>query len=147
MYRGWHQTKLEKLKGYKSYHTPRPGGYGGVAIYVNCNIPSVLLSDYCLCDDIVELCTVKIDIGDSRYIVSSLYRPHDKHQKVSEFTSFMDNFLSQNIFTDNQTIISGDFNINLLEHETHPPTKPFHEHNAISRLFPPHIPSHKISWW
>ena len=50
----------------------------------------------------------------------------------------MDNFLSQNIFTDDQTIISGDFNINLLEHETHPPTNHFMS-TMQSLDFFPHI--------
>lgn len=72
---------LSKIEGYRSYHTHRPEGYGGVATYVNSNIPSTLLSDYCVCNDAIELCTAKIMIGSSSYTVSSLYRPHDKHRK------------------------------------------------------------------
>ena len=116
---------LNEIEGYKSYHTLRPDGYGGVAIYVKQDITSIPLSDYCLSNDIAELCTIKITIDNSNYVISSLYRPHDKHDKVNEFNLFMDNFLSQNIFIDNQTIVTGDFNINLLEHDTHLPTNHF----------------------
>jgi len=94
-------------------------------LYVNCNIPSSRLGDYCLCDDNAEICTAKITIGNIHYIVSSLYRPHDKHHNVNEFNTFIDNFLSQSIFLDNQTILTGDFNINLLEHDTYPPANDF----------------------
>ena len=116
---------FHEINGFKSYHTHRPDGYGGVAIYVNSNISSVPLNDYCICNDNVELCTVEIKINSSSYIISSLYRPHSKHLKVNEFTVFMDNLLSQSIFTDNNSIISGDFNINLLEHSTNSPTNNF----------------------
>ena len=51
---------LNEIEGFKSYHTHRPEGYGGVAIYMNNSFPSVLLSEYCLCDGNIELCTVKV---------------------------------------------------------------------------------------
>lgn len=123
---------LSKIEGCRSHHTHRRDGYGGVATYVNSNIPSTLLSDYCVCNDTIKLCTVKIMISISSY----LYLPYTvlmiNTKKVHDFDSFMDNFLSQNIFTNNynQSIISGDSNINLLQHET-PSDKPFFMHNAI----------------
>ena len=37
----------------------------------------------------------------------------------------MDQFLSQNALIDNQTIITGDLNVNLLEHDSYPPSNNF----------------------
>lgn len=117
-------TPLYEIEGYKSKYTHRPEGYGGVAIYINNIITSVLLSDLCLCPENVELCTVMISVGSPSYVVCSLYYPHSKHNKVNEFNIFMDNLISQSIFINNK-VLSGDFNINLPEHNTHPPTHSF----------------------
>lgn len=114
---------LHEIHGFKSYHTHRPGGRGGVAIYINSSIPSKQLNEYCFCDENVELCTVSIKFNNLSYTISSLYRPHDKHHKVNEFITFIENLLSQNIFLRTKTITTGDFNTNLLEHQTPPPNK------------------------
>ncbi len=116
---------LHEINGFKSYHTFRPVGYGGVAIYVKDSISSSPQIDYCMCTDNIELCTVKITVGNTSYVISSLYRPHSKHHQVKEFTDLMDELLSQNFFMNNKCIITGDFNINLLEHNDHPPTNNF----------------------
>ena len=113
------------IEGFNCFYTHRPGGCGGAAIFVNSNLSSTQLNDYCISDDNIELCTVGLTHGQSKYIITSVYRHHDKHHKVNEFNAFIDEFLSQNIFTNNQTIITGDININLLEHDSHPPTNNF----------------------
>lgn len=102
---------LHEIDGFKSYHTHRPDDFGGVATPVN----SVLFSDYWMCDENVELGSVRITVASSSCITASLYRPHSKHHRVNEFSASMDNFLSQSISTDKKSIISGYFNINLLE--------------------------------
>ena len=118
---------LFNIEDFNSFHTYRPEGSigGGVSIYVNNNIPSVLLKDHQRCDENIEICTVKISIDKTPYIIASLYRPHSKHSNVNEFNTIMDNLLSQNIFINSRTVITDDFNINLLEHEQHLPTNNF----------------------
>ena len=127
---------LNEIDGYKSYHTHRPDGYGGVAIYVKDILPSFLLNEYCMCTENVELCTVKVIIGNTNYIISSLYRPHSKHHQINEFTAFMDNLLSQTMFTNSKSIFAGDFNINLLEHNDHVPTNNFLSMMQSCNYFP-----------
>ena len=80
---------LNEIEGFKSYHMHWSEGYGGVALYVNFTIPSSLLSDYCLCDDDIELYTIEVTSLHCFF--------HDKHQKINKFNSFMDKFLSQTI--------------------------------------------------
>ena len=48
----------------------------------------------------------------------------------------MDNLPSHNIFSDNKVIIAGDFNINLLEHNTNPPTNNFLSTMQSQSYFP-----------
>lgn len=88
---------LNEILEYKSYHTHWHYGYGGVAFYVKDNLPSTIFSDYCICTDTIEHCTAKVTVGKTSYIIS-LYRPNSKHHQINEFTDFMDNLISRNIF-------------------------------------------------
>lgn len=45
--------------------------------------------------------------------------------KVNEFNAFMDKFLSQNVLRNNQTIVTSDRNVNLLEHDSYPSSNNF----------------------
>lgn len=68
----------------------RHDGYGGVAVYVRDSIPSTPLTEYCISDENIELCTIKVTVGSITYIISSLYRPHSKHHQIKEFSDLMD---------------------------------------------------------
>ena len=56
------------------------------------------------------------------FTISYLYRPYSKYTNVNEFNTFIDQLLSNRLFTNNRNIILGDFNINILEHVSHLPT-------------------------
>ena len=127
---------LHEIKGFQSYHTFRPDGYGGVSIYVKDTLPSTQSKEHCMCNENIELCTVKVTVGNTSYTVSSLYRPHSKHHQINDFIHLMDNLLSHNPFTNNKTIIAGDFKINLLEHNQHTPTNNFLSMMQSSNYFP-----------
>ena len=122
-----HNIDLHAIDGYTAYHVHRPDDTrgGGVAIYVSSNIPSGTISELCFSEHDVELCTVKITLNNISYIIASLYRPHGKHERVNEFNIIMENLLTRTTLTGDRVIFAGDFNINLLEHESHPPTNNF----------------------
>lgn len=127
---------LHDIPGFNSYHTFRHDGYGGVAVYVKDSIPSTPITEYCISDENIELCTIKVTVGSITYIISSLYRPHSKHHQIKEFSDLMDDLLSRDIFTNNKSIIAGDFNINLLEHNDHLPTNNFLSMMQSCNYFP-----------
>ena len=89
-----------------------------------------------MCDVNVELCSVRIILPNTSYSVTYLYRPYNKHAKVNEFNAFIDSLLSNSFFTNNRNIITGDFNINLLEHVSHPPTNSFITTMQSNNYFP-----------
>lgn len=129
---------LHEIDGYTSYHVYRPIGSlgGGVAIYVKYGLQSEIINDFCMCDENAELCSVRIILPSNSYSITCLYRPYSKYAKVNEFNAFIDNLLSNSFFTNNRNILTGDFNINLLEHESHPPTNSFISTMQSNSYFP-----------
>ena len=72
------------------------------------------------------------------YSMFNMYRPHSKYEAVEEFTDTVCKLLQKDNIKNNQVIIIGDRNINLLEHTRHNAT-----HNYLAALqihnFFPHI--------
>ena len=95
-----------------------------------------LLNPFCFINVNIEMCTLKLTLGDSNYIITVLYRPKSKHVGVNEFTSDMNDMLNNDIFRRNKSLIIGDFNINLLEHSTHIPTNFFLNTMQTLNYFP-----------
>ena len=63
-----------------------------------------------------------IKIGDQKFNIVAVYRPSSKHKKVDKFTEIFSTILRDNFFAKSDNILLGDFNINLLEHQTHQET-------------------------
>ena len=109
-------TQLHEIEGYTFYHTIRSADPldGGISIYINSNIPRTQLYDHSICNNNIEICTVRIIIDNTPFTIASIYRLHYKYHNVNELNTIIDTLLSQS-----------DLNINLLEHETHTPTNNF----------------------
>ena len=111
------------LNGYQSFHIIRTWGiHGGVSIFVRNNIDSEIISKYSYSEKDIEICTVSIKIGNQKFNIIAIYRPQSKRRRVDNFTEIMSNILKDKLFTKTDTIMIGDFNINLLEHSTHQET-------------------------
>ena len=95
-----------------------------------------LLNTFCFINENIEMCTFKLTLGVSHYIIAALYRPKSKHIGVNEFTSDMNDILNNDIFRRNKSLLIGDFNINLLEHSTHIPTNFFLNTMQTLNYFP-----------
>ena len=116
---------LYHLKGYTTYHTYRLNReHGGVSLLISSDIKSELIQQYTFVNDTIEMCTVQLK-HRTNFIFSIIYRPRSKHVAVEEFTHTLHNILDQNLFSRNNTVLLGDFNINLLEHTSHQPTNYF----------------------
>ena len=129
---------LQEIDGFTAYHIHRPEGSigGGVSIYVKNTLHSSEIHEFCSCDPNAEICSVKITHTNTYFNVTCLYRPHSKHTNVNEFNTYIDNLLSKDFFRNNRNILLGDFNINLLEHVTHPPTNTFITTMQSNNYFP-----------
>ena len=117
------------IDGYKSYHVMRPSeAYGGVTFFVKNNINSHCVEKLSFVTKDIEVLTICIPSSNNQKkdtILSCLYRPSSKHKRVRSFTNVLTNLLSDPLFTDNKVFIMGDWNINLIEHESHEPTQSF----------------------
>ena len=119
-----HTKHMYELDGYKSFHVFRTvREHGGVSIYVRNSLQSVSIQQFCTINESIEMCTVQLKATNLNLIFSAIYRPHSKHEDVDNFTDIMSNTLSHDIFRNNKSILIGDFNINLLEHNSHRPTE------------------------
>ena len=129
---------LYNLEGYEAYHTCRTDReHGGVSIYISTDLHAEPIQQYTFANEDIEMCTIKLKLP-SNYIFSVIYRPHSKHVAVEEFAHTLHDILSQDLFMRNNTILLGDFNINLLEHASHPPTNYF-LHSMQTLNYFPHI--------
>ena len=117
---------LYQLDGYVSHHIYRTTReHGGVTFFINNDYHAELIQDFTFVNDDLEICTIKLKSTTPNYVISVIYRPNSKHIAVQEFTNIFNDILSQDLFKTNNTILLGDFNINLLEHATHQPTNLF----------------------
>ena len=116
---------LIKLDGYIGYNVIRDAPHGGVSVFVRDFIKSNFEPAFSFASAEVEICTVSISISNTNYTVSSIYRPRFKHDNIKEFRKVMEPILRNKLFKKSNTILMGDFNINLLEHHTHADTNDF----------------------
>lgn len=107
------------FQGYICYNVVRNKPHGGVSILVRENLDSSLIENYSFVNSEIEICTVSVKIKDANYVVSSIYRPHFKHNNIKEFIKSLEPILNDNAFRKSKVVLAGDFNINLLEHHNH----------------------------
>ena len=108
------------LDNYQCFHSIREANKrGGVSVLVKDNIHAELIDDLSFVNPEIEICTIRIKAGSNEYIISSIYRPRFKHDYVQRFSDVLLDLLRKPIYKKSNTILTGDFNINLLEHESH----------------------------
>ena len=119
---------LYDMQRYSSVHNYRTGRTGGgVSIFVKSDISFHKRCDLCCCDNELECVFIEIEkenfSNNSPIVVSVIYRPPDKdinktNEKLLELLNI--------IFDEKKAcILMGDFNVNLLNYETHCKTKDF----------------------
>lgn len=101
------------VNGYSSFHSYRTNKRGGgISLFVkNCYNASII-PEFTYVSDIIELCTVKVDIKEYELYVIGVYRPPNK-SNVDLVTEKIKDVLDG--FDRNKNIVLiGDFNIDLL---------------------------------
>ena len=102
------------LHGYSSYHTIRSSRRsGGVSVFVKNSLESYILPDLCLCNDSIEICSVNVTINNSTKTILGVYRPHA--DSPENFTLSLNNIINNRHVNKKSMIITGDFNINILD--------------------------------
>ena len=115
---------LFNLDGYSLHYASRKNKQGGgVALYISNLLSFHSAKVYCS-ENIFESIFIEVSVGESRNVlVSCIYRTPG-----SCINSFCDELrpLLQNVIKPRHSIfLCGDYNINLLKYEEHPPTREF----------------------
>ena len=117
------------LDQYKCEHTVRPPGLvgGGVSIYVHDSIDYGKRLDLTMASHDIETCFVEIDKTslslNKNVLVGCIYRPPGRCAK--EFNNHMKNILEIISHENKIGYIMGDYNLNLLNNESHKQTNEF----------------------
>ena len=129
-----------KLDGYHSYHICRPyDAHGGVSLFVKTSIKSFLIDAHSYANKDIEILTVCLPSDNNNKkntIISCIYRPAGKHERVRSFTNKFSSLLNDSTFTKSKVFLMGDWNINLLELSTHNPTQNFLNMMQSQNYFP-----------
>ena len=103
---------LCNLSDYEGYHIFRDQGRGGgVTVFVRNNIYSFKISSLDICNNTIECCSVEINVNSQAFSIVGIYRPH--HDTIENFTFALENLLN-GLDLNKLVILTGDFNINLL---------------------------------
>lgn len=111
-------------------------GGGGAGIYLNNNLLFNIRDDLSVTKDCIECIFVEIvQKKDSNFLIGCVYRPPNTN--VASF-NFEFSAILNSISSGTLCFILGDFNLDLLKHDTHAPTGTF-LNNLISHSFLPTI--------
>ena len=106
---------LSNIEGYTAYHVTRPRGRGGgVSVFIRCDLTARKLDEFCLCNDTIEVLTVEVKFNGRLINLVAIYRPHS--DTISSFSTYLGDFLANEKFSRDKTILAGDFNIDLLNY-------------------------------
>jgi len=117
---------LYSLAGYQSIHKCRPfRSGGGVSLFIKDNLEFTVRNDLGFNNACMESLFIEINkdiVGKNRnIIVGVIYRPPDTN--VKDFNEYLEQLL-ESIKSENKIpYLIGDYNINLLNSEHHPPHK------------------------
>ena len=103
------------IQGYHAYSQPRDCRGGGVLIYVRDLYEVELIDELCLTSSTFESLFIKLKNASDVVTVGSIYRP--PNSQMIQFNSDLKSHILDKL-PDNNTLIAGDFNINLLAETT-----------------------------
>ena len=105
---------LFNIHGYKNFHTIRQNRIsGGVSVMVREDLVCEHILTLSVANEFMESCVVKIELGGDEMFIFSVYRSH--HQDIPSFTDNLLILLNDPILLNRKIILTGDFNVNLLD--------------------------------
>ena len=139
-----HNKDLYHLEHYRSEHVYRPDrGGGGVSLFMRKNIEYFMREDLSINNRTIESMFIEVkkeSIGKTQdAIVAVIYRPPDTD--IRAFNDYLNSILSKLKAEKKLLYLLGDFNINLLNADTHQATQEFidlmYSHTAIPNITKP----------
>ena len=131
---------LYTLPGYTAYHSLRPGGRrgGGITVYVAQQYSASVMQRYTTSSPVIESLFIEVCHTALRqsFIIASIYKP--PAADCINFTEKLCNYLSNIAVKNIETVVCGDFNVDLFNVDTHAPTAEF-VHKLLSLSFTPII--------
>ena len=99
------------VSNYEAFHTYRDQRTGGgISLFVKSNYKSVVLSELSYVTNVLEVCTIKVNIQNNTVFIVGVYRP--PNTSVGQFELELGNVLTR--LAGKQIIIAGDLNIYIL---------------------------------
>ena len=104
------------IDGYVSFHSFRcERRSGGISVFIKDIYPANIMADFSVVNDTIESCAVRISLQNFFFNLVAIYRPHS--DSISNFSDHLNSILGNDSLKDNSLLI-GDFNINLLDQES-----------------------------
>ena len=121
------------IPGYNHVAQTRCAGRGGgISLFVAEKFVYSEMTDYCMVNDYIESLFVKITNNGMVFVIGLIYRPPNSN--IVQFTETLNNILGE--VSHMPCYSMGDYNIDLLKHELHPPTEKFLEAMYSNSLLP-----------
>ena len=108
-----------ELPGYTAYHAIRDCSGGGMTVLVSTDLQSEEVTELSIVNDIFEACAVKILANNKEYLLVGVYRTPSG--SCTEFNLHFPKILDNRLVSTCNTIITGDFNIDIgeINYSTH----------------------------
>ena len=113
------------INGYTSFHVVREAAHGGVSLLVRNELSVKYIDTFSLVNGDIEICSIVVSINNTDYTIACIYRPNYKYDKIPQFRRQLSQILNHPTFKKSNSILLGDFNINLLEFHSHDDTNDF----------------------
>ena len=123
------------INGYKLYNTPTLTSKGGVAIYVNGNFNVVERTELKAKNDEFESVWIEITNANSKNVICGCVYRHPRND-LSYFLHYIDSTLSKLSRENKEIYFCGDFNIDLLNTDSHKESADFHSLLSSNSLLP-----------
>ena len=129
---------LYGIPGYSHIGITRShGNGGGVSLFISDVFMYSELTELCMVSDYIECIFVKIMHNDLSYVIGVMYRPPNSN--IVMFNEKLNDILSQ--ISHMPCYIIGDYNIDLLKHDSHLQTEQFldvmHSNSLIPMIYKP----------
>lgn len=106
------EDHIFNLTGYKKYSTYRNRNGGGIVIYVANHFETIAIDELSYVSDDIEILSLKVRNHCFSFNVVCIYRPPSR--QIENFNTILQtSILPKLICYNNQSILTGDFNINL----------------------------------
>ena len=149
----WSVQRTYEIPGYNKFEyitrdkntSPNPNCGGGVGFFVDKNLDYELLNiDSAFVPHVYESIWIKVKVKNGAdKIIGNIYRPNsapkaDLERAIEIHNNILQNFQNNREFSKCEVIVCSDFNLNLLNFETHRSTETY-INNLISKSFFPLI--------